>query len=94
MKITVTAEDIAIGRRCDPELCPVGHALRRAGVPYESVMGSALLVAESGDRLNFLPLPPAVARWILEFDRNRPVEPFSFELSLAGQAQDCPPLAA
>ncbi len=92
MRIDVTAEDIQSGQRCDINCCPVGRALRRAGVPHEAVMGGALLVEAPGGRLDFRLLPREVGNWLLEFDRGRPVQPMSFELP--GAAEDFPSLAA
>ncbi len=90
MKITVTKQDIENGRRCDPDCCPVGRALSRAGVLHLGVVGAAVMVADGPGHAVSLPLPGAVESWILDFDGSRPVEPMSFELALPAQRKNGP----
>ncbi len=80
MRITVTQEDIDNGRRCDPDCCPVGRALSRAGLIHYGVIGSAVMIKDGQAHAMALPLPAPVRDWILDFDGSRAVEPFSFEL--------------
>ncbi len=82
MKIEVTQQDIEQGRRCDPDCCPVGRALSRAGVTHLGVSGT-VVVSDDGDRhASFLMLPEEVRDWILRFDECEPVNPITFELVL------------
>ncbi len=80
--IAVTEDDIQNGRRCDPNACPVGRALSRAGVLHSGVLGPTVVVVDGQARPTVLPLPQSVSEWILEFDGCRQVQAFSFELAL------------
>ncbi len=82
MRITVTQEDIENGRRCDPDCCPIGRALSRAGVVHYGVVGEAVMVLDEQQHATDLPLPGEIREWILDFDGRRPVEPISFELPI------------
>ena len=85
MTISVTREDIEQGRRCDPDCCPVGRALSRAGVVHFGVVGPTVMVADDAEHATGLPLPTAVKDWILDFDGAQPVEPITFDLTLPKQ---------
>ncbi len=80
MTIEVTREDIQHGRRCDPDCCPIGRALSRAGVDHLGVVGSTVLVADRHKGARALRLPGNVKNWIVAFDGAQPVEPITFEL--------------
>ena len=80
--ITITKEDILNGRRCDPNSCPVGRALSRAGVSHFGVIGPTVVIVDGQDRRRIMPLPENVSEWILEFDACRQVKPLVFELAL------------
>jgi hypothetical protein len=82
MKITVTSQDIENGRRCDPDCCPVGRALMRAGLLHYGVHGNEVILLDVHHDPAILRLPEEVVEWILCYDGHRPVEPFSFELPL------------
>ncbi|HWI58635.1 MAG TPA: hypothetical protein VNZ22_15525 [Bacillota bacterium] len=86
MKIVVTQEDIKHGRRCDPDCCPVARALLRAGLAHLGVVGTTVLITDANQQTTALPLPGAVKEWILDFDGNQPVQPFSFELALPDES--------
>ncbi|HWI56617.1 MAG TPA: hypothetical protein VNZ22_05290, partial [Bacillota bacterium] len=60
MKITVTTEDIQQSSRCDPDGCPIGRALSRAGVEHYGVVGSSVLVVDDQNEAQSLSLPPQV----------------------------------
>jgi hypothetical protein len=81
MRITVTKEDIAGGRRSDPEDCPVARALRRAGLSHFGVTGMAVMMPGESQHASVL-LPARVQEWIMDFDWGTPVKPFEFELTL------------
>lgn len=80
MTITVTREDIQNGRRCDPDCCPIGRALARAGIRHLGVVGSTIILRRDCEHASHLPLPDGVHQWIQDFDLSRPVTPISFEL--------------
>jgi hypothetical protein len=82
MTISVTKEDIKHGKRCDPDCCPIGRALSRAGIVHFGVVGPTVMVADDSDHATGLPLPKEVKDWILEFDGAGPVEPITFDLIL------------
>ncbi len=82
MKITVTQEDIAQGRRCDPNHCPVGRAVSRIGVRHYCVTETAVIIKGDCPSATALLLPDMVRNWIVNFDEQKPVEPISFELGL------------
>ncbi len=85
IKVTVTKGDIEQGRRCDPDCCPIGRALARAGVTHYGVVGASVIVPDERQFAIALRLPQKVADWILDFDGRRPVEPFTFELAVPAQ---------
>ena len=84
MTFTITSEDIRYGRHCDPDCCPIGRALSRAGVDHLGVIGPEVIVSDKRHHARSLPLPPPVRDWILNFDAYQPVEPMSFELRVPG----------
>jgi hypothetical protein len=81
MRIIVTKEDIAGGRRSDPEDCPVARALRRAGIVHFGVTGMAVMIPGERQHASVL-LPGDVQEWIMDFDWGSPVKPLEFELAL------------
>lgn len=84
--ITVTAEDIEMGKRCDARLCPIAIALRRAVQGTEFDDPECILsvsAAEIRIYKNALALPP-IGVWIMPaagsffvrtFDRGGLVQP-------------------
>jgi hypothetical protein len=75
MQITVTQEDISQGVRCSCNTCPVARAASRA-------FGGNVLVRTT-DLLAFsrwYQLPTEATQFIADFDTNKPVQPFSFEV--------------
>lgn len=93
MRIEVTEEDIQYGCRCDPDCCPVGRALSRAGLAHLGVLGTAVRVECQRQEVVLLVLPEEVQNWILCFDGYGPVSPFSFELELPQEAEAWPQAA-
>lgn len=94
MRIEITQEDIRHGCRCDPDCCPVGRALSRAGVSHFGVLGPAVVIADGEQHVTFMQLPEEVTEWILSFDRFEPVRPFTFELGLPVSNMEQPLAAA
>ncbi len=79
MRIQVTSEDLANGRRRDARGCPVALALNRAGILHFGVTGMLVWFAE-GQRCVLL--PTAVQEWIRAYDAGVAMEPIEFELSM------------
>lgn len=78
MKIQVTAEDIANGRRSDCHNCPVSLAWNRVmGGDYKVGLG---VIVQNSCILFWL--PKIAQKFIFDFDAGRPVEPFEFEVNL------------
>ncbi len=93
MKVTVTTEDIVKGRPGDPDCCPMGAALSRAGLLHEGVTGYAVMVRQGEGHVDLLILPERVREWVLGYDRGEPMQPISFELT-PGSQEEWPPIAA
>jgi hypothetical protein len=78
MKIEVTQSDIDNGLSCDSQYCPIALAVRRAGFTNVNVdesvisVGDGRLFEHDNERFDFL----------IHFDRNLEVEPFSFDLDI------------
>jgi len=82
MTITVTHDDILLGRHCDPDCCPIGRALSRAGIPHIGIINGEVLIPDGNHHATGLPLPLNVRDWMSEFDCRQEVEPISFELRI------------
>lgn len=80
VRVDVTAEDIRRGRTEDGWNCPIACALKRIRRPlYVSVTGFYV----SDDAVDPVArLPVAVKSFVLAYDREDPVAPFSFEVEL------------
>src|SRR5690349_21737653 len=86
MNIRITEEDIKLGRRRDPQDCPVARALRRAGVDHMGVGGMAVMMVLACKN-TFVLLPASAQEWITDFDWGGHVGPFEFEFHLPGHEQ-------
>lgn len=85
MKITVTKEDIAQGKTCNPHSCPCALALLRAlalGTDAVTVRPDYISVYRFSPRAKQIPTPPAVLEFIDNFDAGRVVQPMEFEIDL------------
>jgi len=77
MRINVTADDIANGVHKDCERCPVALAVKRAtgcvncDVTADTIYATGMPVFTT---------PRSVQEFIARFDREYPVQPFSFYL--------------
>jgi hypothetical protein len=77
--IEVTQDDILRGERNDPDRCPIARALyRTTGIHFE--------VEEDCIRLRpanvTWGLPCPARRFVVDFDAQRPVQPFGFQIEL------------
>ena len=85
--ITVTQEDIDHGKKGDCGECPIARAAKRAFpalFPTVSCYNLYLDSAPGRDDGHGTPLPQKASEFVQDFDRGRPVEPFSFEVSAHG----------
>lgn len=78
--IKVTKENIELGLAKDGEFCPVGLALKDAGlfrpwVTRSFIRGRPPLGSEKVVNMD---TPENVTRFISRFDNHRPVKPFNF----------------
>ena len=78
MKIEVTAEDISKGYPGSYGSCPVALAMQRAYGREDISVGIKGWWLHGEDHERYLPFE--VGTFIVKFDRNNIVEPFSFEL--------------
>lgn len=80
MKVKVTQEDINKGTSRSPSYCPVARAISRQTTDYVRV-GSTIIYLNLGtENVRSVLVPGHVTIFIDKFDRDRPVEPFEFEL--------------
>lgn len=77
--VRVTRKDIKNGERNNREECPVALALARTFGLVRGVMTVEERRLEINDK-PFCTLPASVCKFILAFDAEKPVKPFSFTL--------------
>lgn len=91
LKVEVTEEDIKEGCRLSPNLCPVARAVSRARNPGKSPLDEgyeSAWVTQGVTRFSLESLadraenPPEVTLFIIRFDTQVPVQPFTFELEI------------
>lgn len=79
MRINVTQDDIDNGvSSC--VWCPVARAVARATEMYVEVTATDIWIGHTPLVGRFVDTPEAAADFILQFDTNRKVQPFEFEL--------------
>lgn len=81
MKIEVTAEDIARGKRGNACHCPIALAAERAGMRHVKVDLDSIGEKFTGGcwgRWSYLPVD--ACEFVDRFDKGLPVEPFAFEI--------------
>ena len=79
LHVTVTKEDLQEGFKCDPALCPVALAIRRASDCYDVAVTRCIRIDDE-----LWPTPPRVWRFIKRYDWGWHfwpfIRPFSFDL--------------
>jgi hypothetical protein len=84
--VDVTQNDIAHGRRGLCRECPAALAMERAGIVEPRVRNTELWLRTAHEhRLVKVRLPESAAKFIDDFDANRTVEPFSFQIDIPDQ---------
>ena len=79
MKIQVTQDDIDAGIPRSCRRCPIAKALDRMNIPYFGVL--TLVIVWSARYKDNSILPTEALNFIQDFDHDRPVKPFEFELA-------------
>lgn len=82
-EIEVTEDDIARGKRCDARSCPIALAIRRAvGREYGVLVAYSNIYLGLDEQAvpDWRMTPPAIERWLLDYDNGLAVQPFSFDL--------------
>lgn len=90
MTIFVTEEDIAEGISRSCEFCPIANAIQRQTPwKYAVVLLSCVFECESkrADLHGRVDLPESACDFIRDFDADRPVSPFSFEIDVPPPTQ-------
>ncbi len=83
MIIEVTQEDIDAGCKCHPNNCPVANAIQRiTKAVFVSVNPSQACISLFGGNFRYFDLPGEVTEFIHNFDLDKIVVPFSFELGV------------
>lgn len=82
MKVTLTKQDVHEGGLWDPDLNPVGWALRRAGIFHYGVVDSVLMLPDDRGHAVSVSLPKRVASWISRARERAAIKPMTFDLSL------------
>ena len=81
MKVTVTQEGIDKGAKCSIHTCPIALAVKsKRGIVNVSVMEFHASVRRNGNSVTSYVLPNKARKFVDDFDNNKPVEPFSFEM--------------
>lgn len=80
LEVNVTAEDIAGGKRCSNQCCPIALALSRVLGANDVCVGAWSAMSPSA---NFCErLPDVVQQFIKAYDRGESVEPMSFVVEI------------
>lgn len=88
MKIRVTRKHIENGEREMTAYCPVALAMVSAGFKGVGVHNDHVEVITKGGRyptVEYYELPKKVQRFVLDYDMERPVKPFTFSLPVEGK---------
>ena len=80
MKIYVTQNDIDTGIKRSYDSCPVALAVSRVVNRGKSFVGKRIIVPYVAGR--HIDTPESVSKFVDDFDFDRPVSPFIFELKL------------
>ena len=79
--ISVTSKEIERGVKGSPRYCPVALAFRNKGWGVYTVAGEYAKIYVD-DNLGMVELPSDAQWFINDFDADKPVEPFEFELDV------------
>jgi len=82
MKITVTAEDIRLGKQFSSSRCPIALAMLRCTRKKQVSIGSLSYRAGAGTGALLGKLPAKARKFVTAFDSDQPVKPFSFLLAV------------
>ncbi len=82
MKITVTADDVRLARRCSPDSCPLRLAFERAMPGSEPSVAHEWLCHGSWTARRLVRLPHWVTERIRAYDKTGVMEPFEVELEV------------
>ena len=80
LKVRVLKRNIAKGIKRDPGLCPIACRLRELGFADAAVYGDNVVLMAGGLTQAEIPPPKIAERFIKDFDKGKPVKPFSFSL--------------
>lgn len=80
LTIDVTEEDISKGQKGVADCCPIALAMRRKGLCSIGVT-AAFIVYFAGIKPKQYDTPNKVHSFIFDFDNDRPVQPFAFQLT-------------
>jgi hypothetical protein len=77
--INVTEDDIKNARRQSCTRCPIANAFRKLNVPFLGVWVNMIAFPYDSNR-DDINLPEVAVKFINDFDNNKEVSPFSFEV--------------
>lgn len=81
MKVHVRVQDIELGSPGDAAKCPIALSISRTlGPGYLVSVTSALVVYVDDCQVLFAHFPESAKKFIHDFDQERPVKTFSFDL--------------
>jgi hypothetical protein len=87
LKITITDEDIALGKPGDTKTCPAARAAARVlnatSAGDISVGGFQIIHWPDPDTATIYNLPGRAQAWIAAFDRGETVHPITFDIAPA-----------
>lgn len=88
LRVSVTAEDIRLGKRNDCDRCPAARALRRAGITRGWVGNYWIGETVGGLGMSLCDSPIKVRKFIRAFDSfgRKKVKPFSFTINVPREA--------
>lgn len=81
MKVVVTQDHIDRGLPARAQLCPIALALNEQHGNGHYVMVSAIDYSPNGwQTVAWYHMPPEASQFVRDFDHDRPVQPFEFEV--------------
>jgi hypothetical protein len=88
LRLTITADDIAQGKRSDTSCCPIALSFRRTAQKERIRVAALWVVAPrivcatdvyKGIQRSWA-MPEIAGKWLIAFDKGETVSPLSFEL--------------